>query len=82
MAVADMIPEMNDAELANLDDNVRRFEVEAQGAKQAQAAHLRPLIDAELARREALKPPKKPPVRKPAVKKAGAKKPAAKKTAA
>jgi hypothetical protein len=58
MAIADLIPSMNDAALANLDRNVRRLEGEAGGARRQQAAELRPLIDAELSRRLALKPTK------------------------
>jgi hypothetical protein len=68
MAIADMIPDMDDAQLSNLDKNARRLEGEG-GAKQEQAAALRPLIDAELERRAALKPANKAPVRKAPAKK-------------
>jgi hypothetical protein len=59
MAVADLIPQMSDAELSSLHDNARRIEASSTGAKQEQASMLRPLIEAELVRREASKPVKK-----------------------
>ena len=69
MAVADLIPQMSDAELQSLHDNARRIEATSTGQKQVQASELRPLIEAELVRREAAKPVKKAAVAKPRVKK-------------
>ena len=69
MAIADMLPTMDDGALATLRSNAARLEGGAAGAQQKQAALLLPLIDAELAERDARKPPK--PVRakpKPRVK--------------
>jgi hypothetical protein len=60
MAVADLIPQMNDAELSSLHENARRIEASASGAKKEQAAQLRPLIEAELVRREGARPVKTP----------------------
>ena len=68
MAVADLIPQMSDAELLSLHANARRIEAASTGLKQEQASQLRPLIEAELVRREAAKPPKKAPA-KPRAKK-------------
>jgi hypothetical protein len=73
MAVADLIPQMSDAELQSLHDNARRIEASATGLKQTQASELRPLIEAELVRREASKPVKKTAIAKPRVKKIVAK---------
>jgi len=73
MAVADLIPQMSDAELLSLHDNARRIEASATGAKQEQASALRPLIEAELVRRDAAKPVKKAAVAKPRAKKVVAK---------
>ncbi len=72
MAVADLIPQMSDAELQSLYDNARRIEASTTGLKQTQASELRPLIEAELVRREAAKPVKKTAVAKPRVKKVAA----------
>jgi ElaB/YqjD/DUF883 family membrane-anchored ribosome-binding protein len=72
MAIADMIPQMNDADLASLHDNARRIEASSTGLKQEQASQLRPLIEAELVRRESAKPAKKT-VAKPRAKKVVAK---------
>ena len=58
MAIADMLPTMDDAALANLRINASRLQADADGARQEQAALLLPLIDAELAERDARKPPK------------------------
>jgi hypothetical protein len=60
MAVADLIPQMSDAELLSLHSNARRIEATSTGLKQEQASQLRPLIEAELVKREASKPAKKP----------------------
>jgi hypothetical protein len=68
MAVADLIPQMSDAELLSLHTNARRIEATSTGLKQEQASQLRPLIEAELVKREAAKPAKKAPA-KPRVKK-------------
>ena len=59
MAIADMIPGMDDASLANLRDNARRLKASNDGRQQEQAALLLPVIEAELAARLAAKPPKK-----------------------
>lgn len=66
MAIADMIPTLDDKALATLRANATRAETGDNGPRREQAAILMPLIDAELAAREALKPPKKTPVRKKA----------------
>ena len=60
MAIADMLPTMDDAALASLRINASRLQADADGARQEQAAMLLPLIDAELAERDARKPPKPP----------------------
>jgi ABC-type transporter MlaC component len=59
MAIADMIPGMDKASLSNLRDNARRLKASNDTRQQEQASALLPLIEAELAAREALKPPKK-----------------------
>lgn len=59
MTLADMIPNLDDKELATLRDNARRLEASGDGRQQQQAAEAMPLIEAELAARLALKPPKK-----------------------
>ncbi len=69
MAVADLIPQMSDAELSSLHENARRIEASATGAKKEQAALLRPLVEAELVRRQSAKP-QKPPVKRAAKAKA------------
>ncbi len=61
MAVADMLPTMDDKALESLKVNALRLQDEPEGARQKQAEMLLPLIEAELAEREARKPPK--PVR-------------------
>ena len=58
MAIADMLPTMDDTALASLRVNASRLEAGEDGARQKQAAVLLPLIDAELAERDARKPPK------------------------
>jgi nucleoid-associated protein YgaU len=58
MAIADMIPDLNDQELANLRANACRLELAGTPRQKAQAAELTPLIEAELAVRIARKPPK------------------------
>ena len=62
MAVADMLPTMDDKALETLRSNALRLQDEPEGARQKQAAMLLPLIEAELADREARKPPKPPRV--------------------
>jgi hypothetical protein len=64
MAIADLIPSMDDSSLATLRSNASRIEGGVKGAKQEAAANLLPLIDAELADRESKKPPKAAVVRK------------------
>lgn len=56
MAVADMIPSLDDKALANLRENAARLETTGTDKQQKQAAQLLPLIDAELASRKAAKP--------------------------
>ena len=58
MAVADMLPTMDDKALESLKANALRLQEEPEGARQKQAEMLLPLIEAELAEREARKPPK------------------------
>jgi hypothetical protein len=82
MAVADLIPQMSDAELQSLHDNARRIEASSTGLKQEQASALRPLIEAELVRRDAAKPAKKTAVAKPRAKKAAVAKASVDKAAA
>lgn len=65
MSLADMIPTLDDKALATLRDNARRIEADG-GARQQQALEALPLIEAELAARLALKPPKKTAAKKPA----------------
>lgn len=79
MAVADLIPSLTDAELANLNANVRRIGDSGTPAQKAQAAELAPLIAGELAERVARKPVKAKPRAAP---KAPRKPKAAAKTAA
>ena len=86
MAMADLIPGMDDKALANLHSNALRLQESGAPKQQAQAAELLPLIDAELADRKPKLPPKKTPVRKAAAPKApgatAAKKPSKKAAAA
>ena len=76
MAIVDMLPTMDDSSLASLRVNAARLHDGVASAQQKQAAILLPLIDAEMAEREARKPPKpvrakpKPRVAKVAVAKA------------
>ena len=58
MAVADMLPTMDDKALESLKANALRLQDEPEGTRQKQAEMLLPLIEAELAEREARKPPK------------------------
>ena len=65
MALADMIPTLDDAALASLRVNAQRLEATAGGRQQMQAAEALPLIEAELAARLARKPAKKKAAAKP-----------------
>ncbi|HTI66940.1 MAG TPA: hypothetical protein VL460_05260 [Caulobacteraceae bacterium] len=58
MTVAERILTMDDAALLRFRDNVRRLQA-APGRQQNEALALAPLIEAEVAVREARKPPKK-----------------------
>ena len=62
MALADMLPTMDDKALESLKANALRLQDEPEGSRQKQAELLLPLIEAELAEREARKPPKPPRV--------------------
>lgn len=55
MAVADMIPGLDDKALANLRENAARLSLTGSEAQKKQAATLTPLIEAELASRLAAK---------------------------
>lgn len=68
MALADQIPTMDDAGLANLKVNALRLQASGAAKQQEQAQAILPVIEEELARRLALKPPKAKP--KPRAKKA------------
>lgn len=68
MALADMLPTLDDSALANLRNNAARLAADAEGVKREAAAVLLPLIEAEIATRIANKPPKVAPKRKAAVK--------------
>jgi hypothetical protein len=57
MALADRLPTLDDAALANLRANAVRLQ-SVEGAKGEAAAVLLPLIEAEIADRESRKPPK------------------------
>ena len=59
MAIADMIPGMDDTALANLRANAQRLQASQDARQQERATELLPLIEAEQAAREAKKPPKK-----------------------
>jgi len=61
MTMADRIPDLDDKALANLLANAQRLESAGAPAQQQAAAEMLPLIQAELATREAAKPK---PVRK------------------
>ena len=63
MALADMLPTFDDASLLSLRSNAVRLAADTAGARREDAAALLPLIEAEIAGREANKPPK--PVRRP-----------------
>lgn len=58
MAMTEIIPRLDDKELANLRDNAERLSGSDDVRKQAQAAELLPMVEAEIARRLTLAPPK------------------------
>ena len=64
MAVADLIPQMNDAELDTLLGNARRITLGDDPSKRDKAAELLPIIEVEIATRAAAKPAPAPKVRK------------------
>ena len=68
MSMSDRLPGMSDQDLATLHANAQRLEDRGAPAQQKAAAEMMPLITAELAEREARKPPK--PARKTAPRKA------------
>lgn len=70
MAIADMIPTLADDALASLHANAQRLSQGPAGPKTDEAAALLPLLEAEVAARDALKPAK---VTKPRVSRAKAK---------
>jgi hypothetical protein len=74
MTMIDRLPGMSDADLASLQANAQRLETQGSTpGQQKAAAEMLPLIAAELADREARKPPKPAPKpRKTAAKKAAA----------
>lgn len=67
MTMIDRLPAMDDAGLANLHANATRLGQSGTAQQQTAAAEMIPAIEAELAAREARKPPRKTPVRKAAV---------------
>ena len=78
MAMAEMIPSLDDKQLQTLHANALRLEGSGAPAQQKAAAEMLPLITAELEAREARKPKPAAKVRKPRAKKtATAKTPAA-----
>ena len=58
MAIADIIPRLDDKELANLRENALRLSGSEDARKQAAAAELLPSLEAEIERRLSLAPPK------------------------
>lgn len=69
MTLDERIPGMSEADLLSLQANAQRLSTSADASQQAKAADILPAITAELAKREAAKPPKPAPKRKVAVKK-------------
>ncbi len=67
MTIAERIPVLTDAELANLNANARRLSDTGTPAQRSAAADLMPLIEAQIADRIARKPVKAKAVRKPKV---------------
>lgn len=66
MTMIDRIPGLTDADLATLHGNARRLEMSSDVGRSKAAVDMLPVIEAELAQREAAKPKKAPPKRKPA----------------
>jgi len=64
MAIQDLIPAMEDKDLATLRGNARRLETSGSAKQQAAAAELLPVIDAEIATRKARVPAKAAPVKR------------------
>jgi hypothetical protein len=60
MSIEERIPELSNAELANLRANATRLEQTGTPRQQIDAANLLPLVDAELARRRAQAPAPRP----------------------
>jgi hypothetical protein len=60
MAITDIIPRLDDKELANLRDNALRLSGSDDARKQEQAAELLPVVEAEIERRLTLAPKKIP----------------------
>lgn len=60
MAIQDLIPAMEDKDLATLRGNAHRLEASGSAKQQAAASDLLPLIDAEIATRKARAPVKTP----------------------
>lgn len=56
MRIAEMIPTLDNAALGNLRENALRLQAGGAGPKRHEAEALLPLIDAELAQRQAKKP--------------------------
>ena len=69
MTLADRLPTFDDAALVNLRSNAIRLSVDTTDDRQEDAVALLPLIEAEIAGREARKPPK--PLRRSPRKSAG-----------
>ena len=65
MTIAERIPVLTDAELANLNANARRLSESGTPAQRSAASDLMPLIEAQIADRIARKPVKAKAVRKP-----------------
>jgi hypothetical protein len=70
--MADLIPQLDDKELATLHANALRLEGSGAKAMQKAAVDMLPLITAELEAREAAKPKPEPKVRKTAPRKKAA----------
>ncbi len=68
MTLDERIPGMSEADLLSLQANAQRLSGSDDASKSSKAADILPAIIAELARREAAKPPKPAPKRKVAAK--------------
>ena len=64
MAIQDLIPAMEDKDLATLRGNARRLEASGSAKQQAAASELLPFIDAEIATRKARAPAKAAPAKR------------------